>query len=120
MQSSFNPRVGFIVTNRARPAERVLQPGWHSSAMDQGGKGAIKWTGRSCRSFMANAAASSCAYNLGNLVRTLVMPKTAEPWSLTSLREKADQDRCQGGQPRPLSQFADEVERREPTGRAAS
>src|SRR5713226_1926860 len=26
--------------------------------------------------------------NLGNFMRTLAMPKTAEPWSLTSLREK--------------------------------
>ena len=25
---------------------------------------------------------------LGNFMRTLAMPKTAEPWSLTSLREK--------------------------------
>ena len=28
------------------------------------------------------------AYNLGNFMRTLAMPKTAEPWSLTSLCEK--------------------------------
>jgi hypothetical protein len=32
------------------------------------------------------------AYNpgvyLGDFMRTLAMPKTAEPWSLTSLREK--------------------------------
>jgi hypothetical protein len=28
------------------------------------------------------------AYNLGNFMRTLAMPKTAEPWSLRSLREK--------------------------------
>src|SRR6185295_11675956 len=28
------------------------------------------------------------AYNLGNFMRTLAMPRTAEPWSLTSLREK--------------------------------
>jgi hypothetical protein len=27
-------------------------------------------------------------YNLGNFMRTLAMPKTAQPWSLTSLREK--------------------------------
>jgi hypothetical protein len=27
-------------------------------------------------------------YNLGNFMRTLAMPRTAEPWSLTSLREK--------------------------------
>ena len=29
-------------------------------------------------------------------------PGAAEPWSLTSLREKADQDRPQGGEPRAL------------------
>jgi hypothetical protein len=28
------------------------------------------------------------AYNLGNFMRTLAMPKAAESWSLTSLREK--------------------------------
>jgi hypothetical protein len=28
------------------------------------------------------------AYNLGNFMRTLALPKTAQPWSLTSLREK--------------------------------
>jgi hypothetical protein len=28
------------------------------------------------------------AYNLVNFMRTLAMPKTAAPWSLTSLREK--------------------------------
>ena len=28
------------------------------------------------------------AYNLGNFMRTLAMPKAAQPWSLTSLREK--------------------------------
>jgi Transposase DDE domain group 1 len=28
------------------------------------------------------------AYNLGNFMRSLAMPKTAQPWSLTSLRDK--------------------------------
>jgi hypothetical protein len=28
------------------------------------------------------------AYNLGNFMRTLALPKAAEPWSLSSLREK--------------------------------
>jgi hypothetical protein len=28
------------------------------------------------------------AYNLGNFMRTLAMPKMAQPWSLTGLREK--------------------------------
>ena len=55
------------------------------------GKGAIKWTRLSCRTFAANAVRlqlHALAYNLGNFMRTLAMPKAAEPWSLTSLREK--------------------------------
>jgi hypothetical protein len=55
------------------------------------GRGAIKWTRLSCRSFAANAVRlqlHALAYNLGNLMRTLAMPQAAEPWSLTSLREK--------------------------------
>jgi Transposase DDE domain group 1 len=54
-------------------------------------RGAIKWTRPSCRSFAANAVRlqlHALAHNLRNFVRTLAMPKTAEPWSLTSLREK--------------------------------
>ena len=50
-----------------------------------------KWTRLSCRSFAANAVRlqlHALAYNLGNFMRTLAIPKTAEPWSLTSLREK--------------------------------
>jgi hypothetical protein len=55
------------------------------------GKGAIKWTRLSCRTFAANAVRlqlHALAYNLGNFMRTLAMPKAAKPWSLTSLREK--------------------------------
>jgi Transposase DDE domain group 1 len=88
------PRVGFIVTNLARPAERVVAFYNQRGACEQfikEGKGAIKWTRLSCRTFAANAVRlqlHALAYNLGNFMRTLAMPKTAEPWSLTSLREK--------------------------------
>jgi hypothetical protein len=88
------PRVGFIVTNLARPVERVVafcnQRGTAEQWIKEG-KGAIKWTRLSCRTFAANAVRlqlHALAYNLGNFMRTLAMPKTAEPWSLTSLREK--------------------------------
>ena len=88
------PRVGFIVTNLARPAERVVtfynQRGTCEQFIKEG-KGAIKWTRLPCRTFVANAVRlqlHALAYNLGNFMRTLAMPKTAEPWSLTSLREK--------------------------------
>jgi hypothetical protein len=88
------PRVGFIVTNLARPAERVVafynQRGTAEQWIKEG-KGAIKWTRLSCRSFAANAVRlqlHALAYNLGNFMRTLAMPKAAAQWSLTSLREK--------------------------------
>ncbi len=58
--------------------------------MDQG-RQRRKWTRLSCRTFAANAVRlqlHALAYNLGNFMRTLAMPKAAEPWSLTSLREK--------------------------------
>jgi Transposase DDE domain group 1 len=88
------PRVGFIVTNLARPAERIVAFYNHRGTAEQWikeGKGAIKWTRLSCRSFAANAVRlqlHALAYNLGNFMRTLAMPKAAEPWSLTSLRDK--------------------------------
>jgi hypothetical protein len=88
------PRVGFIVTNLARPAERIVTFYNQRGTCEQWikkGKGAIKWTRLSCRSFAANAVRlqlHALAYNLGNFMRTLAMPKTAEPCSLTSLREK--------------------------------
>jgi hypothetical protein len=88
------PRVGFIVTNLARRAERVVafdnQRGMAEQWIKEG-KSAIKWTRLSCRTFAANAVRlqlHALAYNLGNFMRTLAMPKTAEPWSRTSLREK--------------------------------
>jgi hypothetical protein len=88
------PRVGFIVTNLARPAERVVAFHNQRGTAEQWireGKGAIKWTRLSCRTFVANAVRlqlHALAYNLGYFMRTLAMPKTAEPWSLTSLRER--------------------------------
>ena len=52
------PRVGFIVTNLSRPAERVVafynQRGTAEQWIREG-KGAIRWMRLSCRSFAANA-----------------------------------------------------------------
>ena len=88
------PRVGFIVTNLARSAEGIVafynQRGTCEQYIKEG-KNAIKWTRLSCRTFAANAVRlqlHALAYNLANFMRTLAMPKTVEPWSLTSLREK--------------------------------
>ena len=52
------PRVGFIVTNLTRPAERVVAFYNRRGTAEQWikeGKGAIRWTRLSCRSFAANA-----------------------------------------------------------------
>ena len=52
------PRVGFIVTNMSRPAENVVAFYNKRGTCEQWikeGKGAIKWTRLSCRSFAANA-----------------------------------------------------------------
>ncbi len=77
-----------------RPAQRVVAFYNRRGTCERWikeGKGAIKWTRLSCRSFAANAVRlqlHALAYNLGNFLRTLAMPETAEPWSLTSLKEK--------------------------------
>ena len=55
------------------------------------GKGGIKWTRLSCRSFAANAVRlqlHALAYNLGNFLRTLATPEPIKDWSLTTLNEK--------------------------------
>jgi hypothetical protein len=88
------PSVGFIVTNLARSAEGVVTFYNRRGTCEQyikEGKNAIKWTRLSCRTFAANAVRlqlHALAYNLGNFMRTLAMPKTVERWSMTSLREK--------------------------------
>jgi hypothetical protein len=88
------PRVGFIVTNLSRPAERVVAFYNHRGTAEQHikeGKYAIKWTRLSCRKFRNNEVRlqlHALAYNLGNFMRTLALPKEVEHWSLTTLREK--------------------------------
>ena len=88
------PRVGYIVTNLSRPAERVVAFYNHRGTAEQHikeGKYAIKWTRLSCRKFRNNEVRlqlHALAYNLGNFMRTLALPKEVEHWSLTTLREK--------------------------------
>jgi len=88
------PTIGFIVSNLPRSAEGIVafynQRGTCEQYIKEG-KNAVKWTRLSCRTFAANAVRlqlHALAYNLANFMRTLAIPKTAEPWSLTSLREK--------------------------------
>ena len=88
------PRVGFIVTNLSRPAERVVAFYNHRGTAEQWikeGKNAIKWTRLSCRKFRNNAVRlqlHALAYNLATFMRTLALPTEVEHWSLTTIREK--------------------------------
>src|SRR5918911_1516717 len=88
------PRVGFIVTNLTRPAERVVAFYNRRGTAEQHikeGKGAIAWTRLSCRRFAANAVRlqlHALAYNLGNFLRTLALPAEMAQWSMTTLRER--------------------------------
>jgi hypothetical protein len=74
-----------------RALRRLLQPARHGGPGDQGRQGEIKWTRLSCHTFAANTVRlqlNAPAYDLGNFMRALAMPKVAEPWSLTRVREK--------------------------------
>ena len=88
------PRVGFIVTNLSRPAERVIafynQRGTAEQYIKEG-KNAINWSRLSCPGFRNNEVRlqlHALAYNLGNFLRTLAVPDGVGHWSLTALREK--------------------------------
>ena len=55
------------------------------------GKYVLKWTRLSCHDFVDNQVRLqlfALAYNLGNFLRRLVLPKSAKTWSLRRLREK--------------------------------
>ena len=55
------------------------------------GKYAVKWTRLPCRNFKDNQARLqlfTLAYNLGNFLRRLALPRPVKHWSLTTLREK--------------------------------
>ena len=88
-----HPRVGFIVTNLSRSAERVVAFYNLRGKAEQyikEGKYAIKWTRLSCGKFRNNEVRlqlHALAYNLANFMRTLALPKEVEHWSLITLRE---------------------------------
>jgi hypothetical protein len=88
------PRVGFIVTNLMWRSKRVVRFYNGRGTAEQWikeGKNAVKWTKLSCRTFKDNQARLqlfALAYNLGNFLRRLALPKPVRHWSLTTLREK--------------------------------
>jgi hypothetical protein len=88
------PRVGFIVTNLTRPAKHVVRFYNQRGTAEQWikeGKNAVKWTRLSCHDFVDNQVRLHLfvlAYNLGNFLRQLVLPREIRRWTLTTTREK--------------------------------
>lgn len=88
------PRVGFIVTNLSRPAERVSKFYNGRGTAEQHireGKNGINWTRLSCHRFRNNKVRlqlHALAYNLGNFPRTLALLQQVDHLSLTTLRDK--------------------------------
>jgi hypothetical protein len=88
------PRVGFIVTNLNRRAKNVVRFYNKRGTAEQWikeGKIALTWTRLSCHDFRDNEVRLqlfALAYNLGNFLRTLALPRKIQHWTLTTLREK--------------------------------
>jgi len=88
------PRVGFIVTTLAgtnRAVVRFYNQRGTAEQWIKEGKTATHWTRLSCHRFRANEVRlllGVIAYNLGNLLRRLVLPISIQSWSLTSLQQR--------------------------------
>src|SRR2546425_6751705 len=88
------PRVGFIVTSLTgtnRAVVRFYNQRGTAEQWIKEGKTATHWTRLSCHRFRANEVRlllGVIAYNLGNLLRRLVLPPAIQRWSLTSLQQR--------------------------------
>ena len=88
------PRVGFIVTNLRWKSPGVVKLYNQRGTAEQWikeGKYALNWTRLSCHDFVDNQVRLqlfALAYNLGNFLRQLALPKSVKEWSLRTLREK--------------------------------
>ena len=88
------PRVGFIVTNMSAQAPGVVHFYNGRGTVEQWikeGKYALNWTRLSCQRFVPNQVRLGLfvlAYNLGNFLRRLVLPRSIKHWSLRSLLTK--------------------------------
>ncbi len=85
---------GSAVTNMTRLSKKVVKFYTGRGTAEQWikeGKYAVKWTRLSCRNFRDNQARLqlfALAYNLGNFLRRMALPRSVKHWSLTTLREK--------------------------------
>jgi hypothetical protein len=88
------PRVGFIVTTLTgtnRAVVRFYNQRGTAEQWIKEGKEATHWTRLSCHRFRANEVRlllRVIAYNLGILLRRLVLPVAIQSWSLTSLQQR--------------------------------
>ena len=87
--------LGTVEQSRRRSSKGTSNRAWSvflgRQQLDQEGKNAVKWTKLSCRTFKDNQTRLqlfALAYNLGNFLRRLALPKPVRHWSLTTLREK--------------------------------
>jgi len=93
-QGQLFPRLGFVVTNLSAKPEGVVHFYNKRGTAEQWikeGKYALNWTRLSCHRFAANQARLQLfvlAYNLGNFLRRLCLPKAIKDWSLRSLQVK--------------------------------
>ena len=93
-QGELFPRVGFIVTNMSAKAKNVVRFYNKRGNCEQWikeGKYALSWTRLSCTRFISNQvrlALFVLAYNLGNFLRRLALPKDVSHWSLRSIQLK--------------------------------
>jgi hypothetical protein len=88
------PRIGFIVTNLRWKSSNVVKFYNKRGTAEQWikeGKYALKWTRLSCHDFDDNQVRLqlfAMAYNIGNFLRRLALPKSINDWSLRTMREK--------------------------------
>ena len=87
------PRVGFSTNMTAGPEGVVRFYNGRGTAEQwiKEGKYALNWTRLSCHRFVANRVRLSLfvlAYNLGNFLRRLCLPKAVKHWSLRSVQVK--------------------------------
>ena len=90
-QGELFPKVGFIVTNMSAKAKGVVHFYNGRGTAEQWikeGKYALNWTRLSCKRFVSNQVRLLIfvlAYNLGNFLRRLALPRKIKHWSLRSL-----------------------------------
>jgi len=88
------PRVGFIITNLSAKPESVVHFYNGCGTAEQWikeGEYALNWTGLSCHRLISNQVRLQLfvlAYNPGNFLRRLGLPKAIKDWSLRSLQVK--------------------------------